>query len=115
MNISEIEPEILDEINLFIAKINEEYDVNEVILFGSRARNTHNDESDIDLAVILNSSKVDFVTTKLVLADIAYDALASESCAIMQIMPIWLDEWENPATYSNPRLLENIKREGIVL
>lgn len=34
-----------------IAVLSREYDIQKVILFGSRARGTHTDRSDIDLAV----------------------------------------------------------------
>jgi len=33
----------------------------------------------------------------------------------IQPMPIWEDEWEHPQSHSNPRLLQNIEREGITL
>jgi hypothetical protein len=30
-------------------------------------------------------------------------------------LPIWLDEWEHPETYSNPALLRSIVRDGVWL
>lgn len=30
-------------------------------------------------------------------------------------LPVWLDQWEHPETWTNPRLLENIAREGVRL
>ena len=45
-------------------------------------------------------------------ADIAFDVLLETSIYI-QPLPIWEDEWAHPEKHSNPRLLENIQREGI--
>ena len=30
-------------------------------------------------------------------------------------LPVWMDEWEHPETYSNPRLLKNIANDGVRL
>jgi len=30
-------------------------------------------------------------------------------------LPVWVDQWEHPETFSNPRLLINIAREEILL
>jgi len=55
-----------------------------------------------------------FVDTKLEMVDIAYDVLLDTGIYI-QPLPIWENEWEHPQTHSNPRLLQNIEREGIPL
>ena len=86
----------------------------EVILFGSRARNTHNVESDADLAVLLQGAPGKFLSIKLAMDDIAYDVLLDTGIRI-QPLPIWEEEWAHPERYSNPRLLENINREGVHL
>ena len=46
------------------------------------------------------------------MADIAFDAML-ETGTLVEPLPIWLDEWAHPDTYSNPRLLANIAREGV--
>ncbi|MDZ7919670.1 nucleotidyltransferase [Rhodoferax sp.] len=51
---------------------------------------------------------------KLALDDVAYDVLLDSGIRI-QPLPIWEGEWAHPAHYSNPRLLENIAREGLAL
>ena len=38
-----------------------------------------------------------------------------ETEILVSPLPIWEDEWEHPETASNPRLLENIRREGVAL
>lgn len=86
----------------------------QLILYGSRARGNYKPESDADLAVILSGSPVDFVVTKLDMASVAFDVLV-ETGVLIQPLPIWESEWNNPKNYSNPALLQNIVREGIVL
>ncbi len=98
----------------FIAKVASQYDLAGVILFGSRARNTHRSDSDADVAVLLRGYPGKFVTTKLAMDDLAYDVLLEMGIRI-QPLPIWEEEWNHPETYSNPRLLHNIEREGIWL
>jgi hypothetical protein len=33
----------------------------------------------------------------------------------IQPFPIWQEEWDHPEAYSNPRLILNIKKDGIPL
>ena len=47
-----INKEILDVINVFVNEIKKYYNVSRVILFGSYAKGTNNEESDIDIAII---------------------------------------------------------------
>ena len=48
----EIKKEILKSINEFIKEIKKYYNVTEIILFGSYAKGTENEDSDIDIAII---------------------------------------------------------------
>ncbi|MCL7942927.1 nucleotidyltransferase domain-containing protein [Marinobacter sp. ATCH36] len=83
-------------------------------MFGSRARGDYQTESDADVAVILRGEPGDFVETKLAMADMAYDVLLETSVRIQPFL-VWETEWENPASYSNPDILNNIAREGIII
>ena len=98
----------------FIEKIAHQYKIDRAILFGSRARMSYRPDSDADVAVLLHGHSGKFVATKLAMADIAYDVLLETGIRI-QPLPIWEGEWEHPESYSNPRLLENIEREGILI
>ena len=98
----------------FIERISSQYDVAGFILFGSRARDDFQPDSDADVAVLIKGGHGDFVATKLAMADIAFDVLLDTGIRI-QPLPIWEDEWEHPEFYPNPRLLENIEREGLRL
>ncbi len=112
--LSEIDQETAAAAKAFIARISARYDYSGAILFGSRARHTNRPDSDVDIAVLLHGRPGKFVTTKLDMADIAYDVLLETGIRI-QPLPIWEEEWEHPETYSNPLLLKNIEREGVRL
>ena len=101
-------------IQAFIIEVAKHYDLAEVILFGSRARSTHREDSDTDLAIILHGTPKKFISIKFSMDDMAYDILLDTGIHIQPI-PIWTEEWAHPENYSNPRLLENIHREGIRL
>jgi predicted nucleotidyltransferase len=98
----------------FLALISGHYDTAGAIIYGSRARGTHYPNSDADVAVLLKGKHQKVLTTSLAMADVAYDVLL-ETCVNVTPLPVWLDEWEHPETYSNPELLRNIAREGIPL
>lgn len=98
----------------FLQLIAKQYDFAGGLLFGSRARGTHKPDSDADVAILLNGQAGDFVETKLAMADIAFDVLLETGIRISPL-PIWMDEWSHPESYSNPALLKNIKAEGIAI
>ena len=101
-------------LRLFLDRISANYDMAGAILFGSRARQSHRPDSDADVAILLRGEHQRFLSTKLAMADIAFDVLLETGINISPL-PVWLDEWEHPETWSNPRLLENIEKEGIRL
>src|SRR5690606_1328174 len=84
------------------------------IVFGSRARGTHRRGSDVDIAVLLKGPRGKFLATKLDMVDAAFDVLI-ETGIYIQPLPIWEEQWQQAKSHSNPRLLENIEREGIEL
>ena len=59
----------------FLAFIASRYDTAGAILFGSRARGTHQPESYADVAVLLRGEHQRFLTTKLAMSDVAFDVL----------------------------------------
>lgn len=98
----------------FMEIVSSHYKVDHFLLFGSRARHDFRPDSDIDVAVVIEGERGDFVGTKLAMADLAYDVLLDTGVRI-QPLPIWEGEWKHPEAYPNPRLLRNIEREGIRL
>lgn len=98
----------------FMSLIADRYDTAGAIVYGSRARGTHRPDSDADVAVLLNGRHERVLTTTLAMADAAYDVLLETSINVTPL-PVWVDEWEHPETYSNPALLHSIAREGVRL
>lgn len=98
----------------FLGLIANSYDMAGAIIYGSRARGTHRPDSDADVAVLLNGEHQRVLATTLAMADVAYDVLLDTGINISPL-PVWLDEWEHPETYTNPALLHNIAREGVRL
>lgn len=113
-NLTDIDIETLSAAHAFMEAVASRYDMIGAILFGSRARKAHLPDSDADVAVLLHGRSGKFISTKLAMDDLAYDVLLHTGIRI-QPLPIWEEEWNHPETYSNPRLLANIEREGIRL
>jgi predicted nucleotidyltransferase len=109
-----VDPETQRAAQLFLGRVEGQFDCAQAILFGSRARNSHRPDSDADVAVILRGNPQRFLPTKLALADIAFDVLLETGIRI-QPFPLWEEEWQHPEDYPNPELLANIDREGIRL
>ncbi len=108
------EPKTLDAAREFVHRVSMHHAVKAALLFGSRARGTHRADSDADVAIVLGGPRGRSMDTSLEMADVAFDVLLATNVYIAPL-PIWEDEWEHPETHSNPRLLDNIRREGLVL
>jgi predicted nucleotidyltransferase len=90
------------------------YDVEQAVLFGSRARGDHRPDSDSDLAVVLKGQRGDFIDTKLDMAGIAFDVLL-ETGILVQPFPVWEDDLAHPEHFVYPALIRNIAAEGVRL
>lgn len=112
--VNHIDHETEGAVRSFLALISSRFDMAGAIVYGSRARGTHRSDSDADVAVLLNGEHQRFLPTKLTMADLAFDVLLDTGISISPL-PVWMDEWEHPETYSNPALLRNIAREGVRL
>ena len=58
-NVKEINKEIADIVDKYITIVKENYDVVAIILFGSYAKGTEHEDSDIDIAVVTDDIKTD--------------------------------------------------------
>jgi DNA invertase Pin-like site-specific DNA recombinase len=99
---------------VFLRHLEGRYPVREAILYGSRARQTHNPDSDADIAVILNGERSDRSKVSGDMAGIAFHVMM-ETGVMVQAIPLWPDDVARPETFSNPALINNILREGIRL
>ena len=109
-----IDPATQAAVKRFAALISGRYDLAGTVVYGSRARGTHRDDSDADVAVLLHGVHQKLLATTLEMADVAFDVLLDTGINIAPL-PVWLDEWEHPSRHANPALLENIAREGVML
>ena len=107
-----IDPDTENAVRRFANLIAHHYDIDQILVYGSRARDTHRPDSDADVAVLLRGKPQPFLATKIDMADIAFDVLL-ETGILISPLPIWLDEWEHPEEYSNHALLHNIRKDGI--
>lgn len=98
----------------FVERISGEYELAGVVLFGSRARRSYHPGSDVDLAVLLHGVPGHRVDAALKMADIAFDVML-ETGVLIEAIPLWEDEWKHPQRFSDPALIENIRREGVRL
>ncbi len=57
MNNKEINSEIRDSVLKYVKKICEEYKIEAIILFGSYAKGTEREDSDIDIAIVIDEFK----------------------------------------------------------
>jgi Nucleotidyltransferase domain len=85
-----------------------------LILFGSRARGDHGEDSDADVAVILAGPVENRFSLKSAIIDETYE-LFLESGILIQPWPIeegWLDD---PEEAPAPHIVRAILREGIAM
>ena len=72
----------------FLENVSRCFEVKNGYLFGSRERGDYHVESDADVAILLKGEKGDFMDSKLMTDDIAYDTLL-ETGVRKQPLPVW--------------------------
>ncbi len=98
----------------FAARIATQFELAGMIVFGSRARSEHRPDSDADVAVLLRGEQRRLLPTKLAMSDVAFEVLLETGINISPL-PIWMDQWTHPESFSNPDLLRSIAAEGVHL
>jgi len=84
-----------------------------LMLFGSRARGDNGPESDADVAVVLRGRITDRWSPKRLIIQDTYPILL-ETGLYIQAWPLREAELDDPDKSSNPALLRNVARDGIV-
>ena len=111
---AEIDSVTRHSVELFLARVRPRHGIVEAWLYGSRARGDAQEDSDVDVALVIEGderSKSDVLDE---LSDAAYDVMM-ETGRFISPLPVRADAWREPATHSNPFLLANIRRDGIAL
>jgi predicted nucleotidyltransferase len=107
-------PEVGRAITLFLDALRKNYAVNEVRLYGSRARGDFHTDSDVDLAIVLHGPHGNIWDTVWAMSDITFDVLVETGVSVSPY-PLWGDDLDHPERAKNPALIRNIQREGIRL
>ena len=97
---------------MFLARVRKTYPLSGALLFGSRARHDGNAASDADVAVLMRGVPGKRAEPARVMAGIAFDVML-ETGILIDPLPLWEDEWMHPERFSNPALIENIRRDGV--
>lgn len=101
-------------VRAFMQRLEGCFPVQELILFGSRARHTHDADSDADLAVVLEGALGNRNVIARYMAGIAFDVML-ETGVLVEALPIWEDEFNHVEAFGNPALLRTILRDGLRL
>ena len=89
--------------------------VRRALLYGSRARGDFHDESDVDLAIVLQGSRPatkSLLDLHFLLADAEWNAL-DETELRVSAWPVWEDDLANPERTPNPDFFQNMTKEGV--
>ncbi len=81
-----------------------------IILYGSVARGTDTDESDIDIAIILKDAKVQSIPDKLVDFTLDLDLKYNKVFSVIDIDYDEFIKWENVLPF-----YKNVKKDGVIL
>ena len=87
-------------------------DLKECVLYGSCARGDFGDDSDIDIALIVNCSRMEAKKYSQILVDTASE-IAMKYYAIINFVCIPYEEYIGKKSWYS--YFENISREGVVL
>ncbi len=89
--------------------------VKRALLYGSRARGDFHEESDVDLAIVLQGQRPTakgLLDLHFLLADAEWNAL-DETDLRVSAWPVWEDDLANPERTLNPDFFQNMTKEGI--
>ena len=101
---------IMEIIQKYVEKVCENYKIEAIILFGSYAKGTEQEDSDIDIAIIvkdkLDSATEDALSDVIVDLNLKYDKVFS----IVDIQDEELKRWGNVLPF-----FKNVAKDGVVL
>ena len=98
----------------FLERLGGRYVIVVVYLYGSRARQTHSEESDADLAIILKNHQEPMFDTRSTMSEIAFDVLL-DTGILIHPFPLLEDDWLHADQFTNPDLIHNIRRDAVAI
>ncbi|MDC1068275.1 nucleotidyltransferase domain-containing protein [Candidatus Kapabacteria bacterium] len=98
-----VNKELFIKLNEYKSKVSEVLDISEMYLFGSFARDNANENSDIDIAVILNKPKDDFLSDSTTLWKLRRKI-------DLRIEPVLFQSESDPSGF-----IDEIKKTGILI
>ncbi len=106
-------PEQREALLLFAETLRKHYGqrLGDVVVFGSRARGDHREDSDVDVAVVLADDGFDFWVEKLKLIDLSHEAFFDHDLMI-QAWPIAKSVWSDPALHTSPGFVREARRDA---
>lgn len=112
-----VDPATTKAVDIFLARLpmTQLPPVKRTLLYGSRARGDFHEESDVDLAIVLQGSRpAEKILFRLhfLLAEAEWNAL-DETELRVSAWPVWEDDLANPERTANPDFFQNMTQEGI--
>lgn len=112
LEFAKLDPRTRHAAEVFVREARHHLAFEEAWLFGSRARQDHEPESDVDIAFIVREKPADRLRAAIPLIELSVD-LFGEVRQVVSPIVIGRQEWEAPETAPNPDLIYNIRHEGI--
>lgn len=112
-NLAALDAQTEHALSVFLQRLEGRYSVRESILFGSRARQTHRPDSDVDLAVVLEGESGDRSAAVRDMAAIAFDVML-ETDVLVSPLPLWAGEFDRPDALTSG-LIRSIRHDGLRL
>ncbi len=104
--------ELMTTINSMVDALRDIYGelLHEVVLYGSYARGTQNDESDVDIAVMLLSKPSKDITDKMIDCVASHELECGKVLSVIDVDCATYSKWKDILPF-----YKNISKEGIVL
>lgn len=109
-----LDPAALDAARRLVAIARARYPVVEAWLYGSHARGEARADSDVDVAVVVDGTRSEARSAGRDLAGDSFDILR-ETGHVVSPLTLSAADWNAPQEFTNPFLLRNIRRDGLML
>ena len=117
--LSELDARTQEAVRLFISSLDTGSlpPMSRAILYGSRARGDHRDDSDVDIMLVFAGSEPDY-DTQVQVCNAMADAQHQANDALQPGVEVtsfvyWQDEFDNPDKQRNPDFYRNVLADGV--